>query len=223
MPPIEHIVAEGEHLSGIAQAQGFSSIAPIWDHPDNAELKKLRKNPNLLLAGDRLIIPDRQSKEVAGATDQRHRFVTQGEPLELQLKVHDQGFNPLHGEAVLVTAAARVPMPQSGDIFKAALPRNLREASVEFPISASERQRPTLRVQPGRLDPIETMSGQQQRLNNLGYFAGFVKTQAVDAKHVEPQLRWAVEEFQCDHMGSAEADGVLGPKTLAKLKEVYGC
>jgi peptidoglycan hydrolase-like protein with peptidoglycan-binding domain len=71
------------------------------------------------------------------------------------------------------------------------------------------------------LDPLETLSGQQQRLNNLGYFAGFVEPE--DPKSPNSQFRWAVEEFQCDHMGPSKVDGVLGPQTLAKLKEVYGC
>jgi hypothetical protein len=41
-----HIVQQGEHLSGIAAKFGFSSFRTIWQHPENAELKKLRKDPN---------------------------------------------------------------------------------------------------------------------------------------------------------------------------------
>jgi len=220
---IEHIVLAGEHLAGIAAEHGFPSFLPIWNHPANADLKALRKNPNQLLAGDKLFIPDREVKQVDGAVDQRHRFVASGDTLELQVKIHDQGFQPLHGEATISSGDSTKPMSQSGDIFKAPLPRSAKDATLAFPVSPGLRQRPSIHVQPGRLDPLETLSGQQQRLNNLGYFAGFARTQASDPKQLDPQMLWAVQEFQCDHLGPAQADGVPGPITLKKLKEVYGC
>jgi hypothetical protein len=62
--------------------------------------------------------------------------------------------------------------------------------------------------------PVEELSGQQVRLNNLGYFAGDV------GEKDEESFRSAVEEFQCGH-GSA-VDGVCGPTSQAKLNEVHG-
>lgn len=219
----EHIVAEDEHLPGIAEQHGFSSFLTIWNHPRNAELKALRKNPNTLLAGDRVFILDRETKSVDGATDQRHSFVVAAEPLELQARILDHGFAPLFGEATLTVELTATPMTQSGEVFRTPIARTVRQGTLDFPAGPGARQRPKVSVQPGRLDPLETLPGQQQRLNNLGYFAGFTRTLAADPKLVEPQMRWAVEEFQCEHMGKDDVDGVLGPKTLARLREVYGC
>ncbi len=218
----EHIVQEGEHLAGIAAQHGFSSIHPIWDHPENAALKAKRKNPNILLAGDRLFIPDREAKDVEAATERRHRFVASVERLELRVKVHNQGFQPIHGEAKVVVGADKTSMTQAGDIFEAPLRPDVKAAVLEFPLVPTQRLRPSIPIEVGRLDPLDTLSGQQQRLNNLGYFAGFKKTTATDPKKADEQFRWAVEEFQCDHMGPTQVDGVLGSKTLQKLKEVYG-
>jgi peptidoglycan hydrolase-like protein with peptidoglycan-binding domain len=67
----------------------------------------------------------------------------------------------------------------------------------------------------GDLDPEKKVSGQQARLKNLGYFRGDVDGQDSD------DFESAVEEFQCDH--SLKVDGICGPKTQAKLKEVHGC
>ena len=67
----------------------------------------------------------------------------------------------------------------------------------------------------GYLDPIDEVTGCQARLNNLGYYAGPLG-QADDKR-----IRLAVEEFQCDH--GLKVDGVCGPNTLSKLKEVHGC
>lgn len=218
-----HIVEAGEHLAGIAAQFGFSNFRTIWDHPENTELKKLRENPNVLFAGDRLFIPDRDLKEEARQTEKRHRFVASIEALELHVKVHDQGFQPIHGDVVLATESDETLMEQQGDVFQAPIRPETKIAVLDFPLPEGGRLRPKIRVQPGRLDPLETLPGQQQRLSNLGYFAGFVKTEATDPKKVDPQFRWAVEEFQRDHMGPKQVDGVLGPLTLKKLKEVYGC
>lgn len=220
---MEHIVGEGEHLAAIAAKHGFSSIKPIWNHPENAELKAQRGDPNILLAGDRVFIPDRESKQEPAATTQRHRFVASAEGLELHVKVHDQGFQPIHGQASFTSGKDSRSMTQKKDIFEIDVPAETSDGTVEFPLSKSERQRLPIPVQVGGLDPIETLSGQQQRLNNLGYFAGFKKTDATDPKKVDPQFEWAVEEFQCDHMGPTAVDGVMGKLTRAKLKEVYGC
>ena len=53
-----HTVEQGEHLSSIAAKYGFQKVATIWDHPDNAGLKSKRKNPHILLPGDKVVIPE---------------------------------------------------------------------------------------------------------------------------------------------------------------------
>ena len=58
-----HTVVQGEHLSGIANKYGFTSYKTIWDHAQNAELKKKRQNPNVIFPGDELFIPDKGQKE----------------------------------------------------------------------------------------------------------------------------------------------------------------
>jgi hypothetical protein len=87
----------------------------------------------------------------------------------------------------------------------------------------------------GHLNPNHKLSGQQARLNNLGYFAGF------DVKDTD-QLWWAVEEFNEDHilLGKTkvkkkptiveetddpdEPTGVIDDAAfLAKLLEIHGC
>ena len=74
----------------------------------------------------------------------------------------------------------------------------------------------SLQLSIGGLDPLDEESGQRQRLNNLGYNAGEVDSQ-------DPQqFKSAIEEFQCDFKVKP-LDGICGPVTQAKLKEVYGC
>jgi len=71
----------------------------------------------------------------------------------------------------------------------------------------------TLRV--GHLDPVEETSGQIARLRNLGYYRG-----PADGSDLK-LMRAAIEEFQCEH--GLTVDGVCGPQTQSKLREVHGC
>ncbi len=218
----EHVVQPGEHLAGIAAAHGFQSIRPIWEHPANAALREKRKNPNVLFPGDRLEIPEREERVESAATDKKHRFERAAQGLELRVKVLDQGRDPIEGECSLVVGSSATAMPQEKDIYQGPLDPRVTEARLDFPVSPAEKHRPEIPISVGDLDPIEELSGQQQRLNNLGYFAGFRKTQAVDPKGVDLQLKWAVEEFQADHP-PLTVDGVLGDQTRRKLRETYGC
>jgi N-acetylmuramoyl-L-alanine amidase len=52
-----YTVKQGEHLSRLAKQFGFSDYSTIWDHPENAELKRKRNNPNVLYPGDTCSFP----------------------------------------------------------------------------------------------------------------------------------------------------------------------
>ena len=58
-----HQVEQGECLSSIAYECGFFPDT-IWNHPQNAELKRKRNNPNALMLGDIISVPDKRIKEV---------------------------------------------------------------------------------------------------------------------------------------------------------------
>jgi N-acetylmuramoyl-L-alanine amidase len=201
-------------------------LKAILDHPENAEFKKSRENPNILVAGDRIFIPDPEPKDESASTQQRTVFQLAGLGLELHAKIVDQGFVAFSGDVELKALGTTTAMKPNGEVFEGFLDPTAKQATLQFPVSKTERKRLPITLEPGRLDPIETLSGLQQRLNNLGYFAGFVKTPATDPKKLEQQdlqLFMAVQEFQCDHMKPpGDVDGVPGKNTLDKVKEVYG-
>ena len=67
----------------------------IWDHPNNAALKKKRKNPNLLHEGDRLYVPDIELGDCPVATGAVHRIVVKRPVAKLRLRVvFDPGAKP---------------------------------------------------------------------------------------------------------------------------------
>ena len=218
--PTVHIVKQGEYISGIANAYGFSSYKKIWDDPQNAQLKLQRKNPNILFPGDRLVIPDKEERVEARATDARHRFQTVGDRLMLQLTIRTNDNEPVaHSDYTLEVEAEtdRKQTDGNGSLEKTIKPGaqtgRLLLKSDDFGLDLKV----TLAI--GHLDPIETVTGQIARLNNLGYDAGDVQEPESDADRL--RFRSAVEEFQCNE--KLRVDGVCGPKTQEKLKAVHGC
>jgi hypothetical protein len=216
-----HTVVQGEHLSGIAKKYGFSSYKTIWDHGQNAELKKERQNPNVIFPGDRLFIPDRGEQEVSKSTEVRHRFKLKTEKLKLRLVLEDMYEKPI--------ASANVELRLENEELK--LTTN-RQGRIEQEIKPTEerafltikdQQTPIneilIPIKIGHLDPVDEVSGQEARLNNLGYFAG--PFEGLSEEENKAMFLSAVEEFQCDH--GLVVDGKCGPKTQAKLKQVHGC
>ncbi len=52
-----HRVAPGESLSSIAKKYGLKSWQELYNHPDNATLRKNRPDPNRIAVGDQVSIP----------------------------------------------------------------------------------------------------------------------------------------------------------------------
>lgn len=82
----DYEVNAGECVSSIAFEHGFY-WRTLWDHSSNAALKARRKDPNVLLAGDVVHIPDLTLQEESGATEARHRFQLKGVPAKLRIRL----------------------------------------------------------------------------------------------------------------------------------------
>ena len=215
--PTRHVVQQGEHLSSIAAQYGFNDYTVIWNHADNADLKQVRVNPNVLLPGDVIVIPEKETKDEPGETTKRHTFKLATKPLMLRLVLEDALEKPisnarcdlyLDGEKSTVTSDGQGKIEQriAAGTGTATLVMNTEET----PYSGLQ-----LSIGIGQLDPLDTLSGQASRLNNLGYFAG------TPASTDDAQFQSALQEFQCDE--KLAVDGKPGPLTQAKLKSVHGC
>ncbi|MGK3964571.1 peptidoglycan-binding protein [Sorangium sp. So ce118] len=83
---VDYRVRSGECLISIAHDHGLS-WEMLWNHPNNAEIKRLRGDPNILKEGDILHIPDRALKECTVATGAAHRFVVKRKTAMLRLRI----------------------------------------------------------------------------------------------------------------------------------------
>jgi Putative peptidoglycan binding domain len=210
-------VKQGDHLCSIAKGFGFSEIDTIWNDPNNAQLKQQRGNPNVLAPGDQLYIPDRELRIEPCSTDLKHKFVAHKPALKLRLVLEDLYEKPianascdlvLDGQLIEITtdAAGRIEQPIGPDTKGGVV--IVHDAQTPY-------QDDQIAFKIGYLDPVDQVSGQVGRLENLGYNPGDGTPGTAD------QFESAVEEFQCDN--SLNVDGICGPDTQAKLKQIHGC
>ncbi len=211
-----HTVDQGEYLGLIAKNYGFASYQPIWNHDNNADLRALRKNPNVLLPGDQVFIPDKQSKQADINTGQRTRFTLHTAKVLLRLALEHPDGTPLANVQcdVKIDGNVQTVTTDNDGVLEQEIPVTAQDASLAFKDSDVPFDL-ELPLKIGHMDPVEEPTGQVARLNNLGYLAG--PLDPVDSR----LLLSAIEEFQCDE--GLTVDGKCGPETQKKLVEVHGC
>lgn len=207
----DYIVGLGECMDSIAFDHGFFKDT-LWNDPANAELKRVRKDPNILLAGDRVTIPPLRKKEESGATEKRHRFCRKGVPCKLQLRLCREG-DPRGNESYRLVIDGVILFEGQTDgngKIKHSIPPDAKIGRLMLQQGKEEYF-----LQLGHLDPVDQITGMQERLNNLGFNCGEVDGIC------GTRTRNAIARFQRHY--DLKVDGISGPKTQAKMKEVYSC
>ncbi len=211
-----HIVRQGEYLARIARQHGFADQAAVWEHAQNAPLRETRPSPDVLLAGDRVYIPDPAPRAEQRATEQRHRFTVAAPRPMLRLALEGPLGRPLRGaecELRIEGAPPAALVANAHGIVEHPIPLALEKADLAVRTAEPPAER-VVRVLVGQLDPASEVAGQEARLANLGYRPGAAGDPAAY------DFRSAVEEFQCDH--GLAVDGKCGPATQKKLVAVHG-
>lgn len=205
-----HVVRQGECISSIAHRHGWFP-ADLWDAPENAELRQLRRNPNCLAPGDVIAIPELKLKSCAIGLDASHRFKLKGVPAKFCVVV-DDGDEPLADKPfVLIVDGARQEGVSDGEgLIEAWIAPDARRARLEVEAEADDIWE--LEFVLGGLDAVETVAGAQARLANLGYGCP-------DSGELDEETRAAVEAFQADH--ELEPSGELDDATVAALEDAH--
>ena len=85
----DHAVQPGDCFSSLAKENGYFNYRTLYDHPDNGPIKGTRTNPNSLIEGDVVKIPDKRQKKVALTLDGEKKFVVDRRKTKLRLSVVD--------------------------------------------------------------------------------------------------------------------------------------
>lgn len=217
--PKTHTVAQGETLTRIARQYKYSSWKKIYEHPDNAEFRALRENPDIIFPGDKIIIPDIEPKKMSARAGKGHTFCLKRETEVFKLRVLDSYGEPVQQGRVVVEVGDEkhdIIMLDNDGIIEIPLNKG-DEATGKIEVYADasdEKPSQVFEVQLAHLDPVEELSGVQARCNLLGHDCG------VADGIMGSKTRAGVKSFQAAH--GLDVDGVPGPLTKAKLKEVYG-
>jgi len=214
--PIDHKVEDGECISSIAHKYGMLPDT-IWNDPANAELKSKRKTPNVLMAGDTVVIKDLEKKEAACSTGGRHRFSKKkGTGSVLKLVIEDEEMKPRANVKFVIAIGGTITSGStdgSGRINHP-VPPNARSGRLVVGDAAKGEDLQEYDLVLGGLDPIDTMTGVQQRLRNLGFYHG-----TVDGKN-GTLTKEAIANYQAAH--DIKTTGKPDDSTRQKMQEEHG-
>ena len=202
-------IRQGDCLTSIALARGFDPQT-LWDHPDNAELKQLRKSPHALLPGDKLEVPAIEEREEGVATGSVGRFKLSVGPVKLRIRLTRHA-EPRADEAYeLIFEEQTISGTTDGDGW---IDQPIPSTATRATLSLLEGEE-TYELQLGHLDPHDSPSGIQQRLRALGFYFG-----AVD-EEIGPQTQAAIRRFQTKQ--GLEVSGEADDATVDALRDAYG-
>jgi hypothetical protein len=212
----KHVVRQGECLSGIARQYGFNDYRTVYEHPDNAALKKQRPNPNILHPGDVVAIPSRKAKSASISTGKVHRFQVVLPKKELHLRLLDPEGQPLAHEPYVLTVGDEPPIEGKQTDGDGRLKERVALSHAGATLELKGR---TLRLRFGQLNPLRQgpqndFSGLQERLRSLGYTPG-------NDGALGDKTRMALAVFQIDE--GLEVTGEPDEQTLNKLEQRYTC
>jgi len=184
-----HEVKQGESLASIADQYGFF-WETLWNDPNNAALRDSRKNPNVLMARDRVFIPEKRQKEESGETGKVHTFRLKGVPIRLNFRLLDQAHQPRTGLRYTLSVdgkAAGAGVTLEDGLVSAIISPKAKTAKLVVHAPGGDE---THTFDIGHLNPIEYTNGVQARLKNLGFYTGSLTNQ------VDEATQEAIRRFQ---------------------------
>ncbi len=207
--PINYHVKQGDCISSIAFEHGFFADT-IWNHPENAGLKKKRQDPYVLMPGDVVYIPDKRLKEVREPTNDVYKFKCKNTPEKFKLQLLKEGEPRVGEEYELEIGDLKFSgKTDSQGRIQQSIPPDAKKGKLLLAKGTEVYQ-----LQLGNLNPSNEITGAQGRLWNLGLYFG-----PIDGK-MSDEFEEAIQEFQFTK--NIEPDGKLTPATIAALKEDYG-
>ena len=206
-------VQQGDTLISIAATNGFRSWKRIWSDPKNEALRAKRANPQVLMPGDELFIPDLLDKPVDCATGKKHTFKLQKLPSFFSIRLVDETGTPYaSAEYELEVEGKTVSGETDADGWiSEEVPATAQRGRLKlWPDAARRDDVREWRVQIGTIDPVDTVSGVQGRLANLGYDPGGV------SGVLDETTKQAIIAFQ-RHIGHPNPTGDLDDRTTKAL------
>jgi hypothetical protein len=227
-----YVIRQGDFVALLAYEKGFDADT-VWNDPANDDLRNSRQNPNVLAPTDILYIPPAKAPTAFPlTTGTTNTFVSSTPTVPVEIRFMD---------SALASQAFTCPeIPEltgkstdSDGTAKFDVPVNIGAFTVLFTSSGT-----SLAFRLGHLDPVDSLSGIFQRLQNLGYIPREVDIESADfSSDLEP-LRLALRRFRDDQQdpnassgdpsplppayGGLDDKGILEVKSATLLAKVHG-
>lgn len=211
-----HTVSQGECLSSIAKQYGFADWRTIYNHGSNAEFRRLRPNPNCIYPGDQVFIPDTENRTEPAGTDNWHDFKIQGQKTFVRVRMLDADMAALNGKKYRLEVDGKVKEGTLGGdgLIEQEISGDCGDGQLTIWLDDNTTRPGVLwSMRLGHMDPVDTPTGIQARLKNLGFDPG-----PIDGI-IGPRTKGAIKAFQGKF--NLQVDGIAGPITQGKLKEVH--
>ncbi len=207
--PKKYVVGVGDGLQRIGFRHGLLP-STIWNDPSNDALKRERPNPETLLPGDELVIPDRREKVQQVAVDRHHVFRRRSVPSRIRVRLQDEEVALANTPCVLQVDGVEQRVTSDADgIVSATVSPEARVATLRV-----DEDGPTLTLSLGHLDPASEPTGAQGRLRNLGFYSGPAHGNLDEATVT------ALQRFQ--ESAELEPTGELDTATVHALASSHG-
>jgi hypothetical protein len=205
-----HKVSRGDGIARIAWQYGFFPDT-VWNHPPNAALKSLRQNSEILQPGDEVAVPDKEPKQESGPTDRRHRFRLYGIPVKFQVRLmwDDEPRAGLPYEFIIDGNRRVSGTTDAEGWIRVPLMPDAQTGRLIIDHGAE-----VYNLQLGYVDPLDSLTGIQSRLRNLGFFEGDSDGQA------SPALTSAIADFQRHYQ--LDVSGQIDDATRNALRQTFG-
>ncbi len=205
-----HRARADECMGRIAYAFHFRSPMTLYKHPSNAELRRVRPNPDLLWPGDRVNIVVRDDRVEQATTGMRHRYRVKAAVRWLRVILHGFDRQRLVSTDYVFRVDGRSPISRktsSEGLLEEVVPAWAVHATIHA--GGYEWQVAIGALVPTLKTPDEGQRGAQQRLANLGYPVGsresVDRTAAAD-EELEAPFDVEVWRFQRHEALSATGD-----------------
>jgi N-acetylmuramoyl-L-alanine amidase len=207
--PQKHTIKDGDSITSIAETYGLFEET-LWMHADNASLRDMRPNKNILAPGDIVVIPDKEIHQETCAAETKHKFRRKGVPAKFRVQLFEMG------------------VPRDEQSYRFDIDGTIHEGKTDGNGVLEETVSPSaskgvLIIGPdeekmeflfGTLHPADTSKGFAQRLANLGLYHGDLDVAADNAI-----LITTIKSFQAKY--ELTVNGEMDDATTDKLIEVH--
>lgn len=201
-------VNPGDSIPSIAHDSGHF-WETLWNLPANADLKNKRKNPNILAPGDEVTVPPIRVKDYSCATDSRHSFKRKGVPAKLKMQLFLMGEPRRNEPYTLILDDEMIKGTTDGDgNLEHFIKPNTKGGVLR--LNGGKEEYP---VRVGHLNPMDNISGQKQRLNNLGFNCGD------ESNEKSEKFSEAISQFQGEN--GLKVTGEMDDATKSKLESLH--